>query len=210
MRAHAVWQTSDRRQACGANHHGGGGLGQPPADAIEASALRARPRWRGAPRLVGEPRKLVLRSRRAFYLVRSSARLVNLSPNGRRMTGVALSVRCCCSGRLRGAKARNPDLSQIPQSTINSSPRCRVAPFIYRLFLRQRFHSPKTSSIFSGNVARLGRFQSLDWEMSDPIFWEASSEPEHDPSSFAVGGKGLASAAGAANARNNCVASQAV
>ena len=29
-------------------------------------------------------------------------------------------------------------------------------------------------------------------------------------SSFAVGGKGLASAAGAANARKNCVASQAV
>ena len=37
------------RPACGANHHGGGGLGQPPADAIEASALRARPRWRGRP-----------------------------------------------------------------------------------------------------------------------------------------------------------------
>eukprot|EP00964_Phaeocystis_antarctica_P136273 scaffold100703_cov33-Phaeocystis_antarctica.AAC.2 len=39
-------QTCDRRPACGANHHGGGGVGQPPADAIEASALRARPRWR--------------------------------------------------------------------------------------------------------------------------------------------------------------------
>ena len=51
MRALAMRQTSDRRQACGANHHGGGGLGQPPADAIEASALRARPRWRGATRL---------------------------------------------------------------------------------------------------------------------------------------------------------------
>jgi len=46
VRALAMRQTSDRRQACGANHHGGGGLGQPPADAIEASALRARPRWR--------------------------------------------------------------------------------------------------------------------------------------------------------------------
>ena len=31
-------------QARGANHHGGRGLGQPPADAIKASALRARPR----------------------------------------------------------------------------------------------------------------------------------------------------------------------
>ena len=38
-------------QARGANHNGGRGLGQPPADAIEASALRARPRWRGATRL---------------------------------------------------------------------------------------------------------------------------------------------------------------
>ena len=52
MRALAMRQTSDLRQACGANHHGGGGLGQPPADAIEASALRARPRWRGATRLM--------------------------------------------------------------------------------------------------------------------------------------------------------------
>ena len=45
-----------RRPACGAKHHGGGGLGQPPADAIEASALRARPRWRGrsAPGACGE------------------------------------------------------------------------------------------------------------------------------------------------------------
>ena len=44
-------------QARGANHHGGGGLGQPPADAIEASALRARPRWRGrsAPSACGRP-----------------------------------------------------------------------------------------------------------------------------------------------------------
>ena len=40
--------------------NGGGGLGQPPADAIEASALRARPRWRGrsAPSACGEPRTL--------------------------------------------------------------------------------------------------------------------------------------------------------
>ena len=47
-----------RRPACGAKHHGGGGLGQPPADAIEASALRARPRWRGrsAPGACGAPR----------------------------------------------------------------------------------------------------------------------------------------------------------
>ena len=36
MRALAMRQTSDRRQACGANHHGGGGLGQPPADAPDA------------------------------------------------------------------------------------------------------------------------------------------------------------------------------
>ena len=45
-----------RRPACGAKHHGGGGLGPPPADAIEASALRARPRWRGrsAPGACGE------------------------------------------------------------------------------------------------------------------------------------------------------------
>ena len=34
------------------------------------------------------------------------------------------------------------------------------------------------------------------------MFWDASSEPEHDPCCFAVGGKGLASAAGAADARN--------
>ena len=46
MRALAMRQTSDRRQACGANQHGGGGLGQPPADAIEASALRRRLRRR--------------------------------------------------------------------------------------------------------------------------------------------------------------------
>ena len=106
MRALAMRQTSDRRQACGANHHGGGGLGQPPADAIEASALRARPRWRGATRLA-------------------------------------------------------------PAASLEAS------------------------SIFSGKL----RDQR-------PDFLGRSSEPEHDPSSFAVGGKGLASAAGAADARN--------
>ena len=36
-----------------------------------------------------------------------------------------------------------------------------------------------------------------------PDFWDAFSRAKHDPSSFAVGGKGLASAAGAANARKN-------
>ena len=37
------------------------------------------------------------------------------------------SVRCCiCSGRLPGAKARNPDLSQIPQSQFQSSLSCRL------------------------------------------------------------------------------------
>ena len=51
---------------------------------------------------------------------------------------------------------------------------------------------------------------SGDDRQTGPDFLGAFSEPEHDPSSFAVGGKGLASAAGAANARNNCVASQAV
>ena len=107
MRALAMRQTSDRRQACGANHHGGGGLGQPPADAIEASALRARPRWRGATRL---------------------------------------------------------------------EPAASLKPV---------------------------RFSAASCEISDQIFCEASSEPEHHPSSFAVGGKGLASAAGAADARKN-------
>ena len=42
-----------------------------------------------------------------------------------------------------------------------------------------------------------------------PDFFEdflgGSSEPEHDPFSFAVGGKGLASAAGAADARNKAL-----
>ena len=37
-----------RRPACGAKHHGGGGLGQPRADAIEAGRSRAR-RWRPLP-----------------------------------------------------------------------------------------------------------------------------------------------------------------
>ena len=37
-----------RRPACGAKHHGGGGLGQPRADAIEAGRFRAR-RWRPLP-----------------------------------------------------------------------------------------------------------------------------------------------------------------
>eukprot|EP00964_Phaeocystis_antarctica_P138355 scaffold103041_cov61-Phaeocystis_antarctica.AAC.1 len=38
-------------------------------------------------------------------------------------------------------------------------------------------------------------------DRQDQIFWDAASEPEDDASSFAVGGKGLASAAGAADAR---------
>ena len=61
------------------------------------------------------------------------------------MTGAALSssVRCClhaaCSGRLRGAKAKNPDLSQIPQSQFQSSLSCRPLLYSYK-----RYHSPKT------------------------------------------------------------------
>ena len=47
------------------------------------------------------------------------------------------------------------------------------------------------------SVARLG-----DDRQTGPDFLGAFAEPEHDPSSFAVGGKGLASAAGAADARN--------
>ena len=120
MRALAMRQTSDRRQACGANHHGGGGLGQPPADAIEASALRARPRWRGATRLT-------------------------------------------------------PAASLEPSS----------------IFSAKSLHDSGDS------VARLG-----DDRQTGPDFLGAASEPEDDASSFAVGGKGLASAAGAANARN--------
>ena len=58
-----------RRPACGAKHHGGGGLGQPPADAIEASALRARPRWRGrsAPGACGEAPSLESGSRASVH-----------------------------------------------------------------------------------------------------------------------------------------------
>eukprot|EP00964_Phaeocystis_antarctica_P096307 scaffold62616_cov37-Phaeocystis_antarctica.AAC.1 len=108
-------QTSDRRQACGASHHGGGGLGQPPADAIEASALRARPRWRGATRLT-------------------------------------------------------PATSFEPSS----------------IFSAKSLHDSGDS------VARLG-----DDRQTGPDFLGAPS----DASSFAVGGKGLASAAGAADAR---------
>eukprot|EP00964_Phaeocystis_antarctica_P081414 scaffold50937_cov37-Phaeocystis_antarctica.AAC.1 len=36
-------QTSDRRQACGANHYGGGGLGQPPAPRSASMAWRYAP-----------------------------------------------------------------------------------------------------------------------------------------------------------------------
>eukprot|EP00964_Phaeocystis_antarctica_P121743 scaffold85417_cov24-Phaeocystis_antarctica.AAC.1 len=118
----AMRQTSDRRQACGANRHGGGGLGQPPADAIEASTRSA----------LG-------------------------------LDGVALRA-----WRLR--RASNP----------------------------VRFSAPRACTTRA--------IQSLDWEMTDrqaQICWYAFSEPEDDPSSFAVGGKGLASAAGAADARKN-------
>ena len=121
MRALAMRQTSDRRQACGANHHGGGGLGQPPADAIEASALRARPRWRGATRLT-------------------------------------------------------PAASLEPSS----------------IFSAKSLHDS------SDSVARLGD----DRQTGPDLLW-AARQPEYDPSSFAVGGKGLASAAGAADARKN-------
>ena len=66
--------------------------------------------------------------------------------------------------------------------------------------------SLEPSSIFSvkslhdsgDSVARLG-----DDRQTGPDFLGAASEPEDDASSFAVGGKGLASAAGAANARKN-------
>ena len=66
--------------------------------------------------------------------------------------------------------------------------------------------SLEPSSIFSAkslhdsgdSVARLG-----DDRQTGPDFLGAFPEPEHDPSSFAVGGKGLASAAGAADARKN-------
>ena len=44
-----------------------------------------------------------------------------------------------CSGRLRGAKAKNPDLSQIPQSQFQSSLSCRPLLYSYK-----RYHSPKT------------------------------------------------------------------
>eukprot|EP00964_Phaeocystis_antarctica_P072977 scaffold44751_cov21-Phaeocystis_antarctica.AAC.1 len=47
------------------------------------------------------------------------------------------------------------------------------------------------------SVARLG-----DDRQTDPDLLGAFAEPQYDPSSFAVGGKGLASAAGAADARN--------
>ena len=61
------------------------------------------------------------------------------------------------------------------------------------------------SSIFSAkslhdsgdSVARLG-----DDRQTGPDFLGAFAEPEYDPCSFAVGGKGLASVAGAADARN--------
>ena len=48
--------------------------------------------------------------------------------------GSVLRGRCCssCSGRLRGATARNPDLSQIPQSPFQSSLSCR--PFSYQRY----------------------------------------------------------------------------
>ena len=105
MRALAMWQTSDRRQACGANHHGGGGLGQPPADAT------------------------------------------------RLLTPAA-------------------SLTQFD-------------------FQRQSLHDSGDS------VARLG-----DDRQTGPDFLGPFAEPKHDPSSFAVGGKGLASGAGAANPRN--------
>ena len=65
--------------------------------------------------------------------------------------------------------------------------------------------SLEPSSIFSAkslhdsgdSVARLGD----DRQTGPGIVWDAFSRPEHDPSSFAVGGKGLASAGGAAGAR---------
>ena len=65
--------------------------------------------------------------------------------------------------------------------------------------------SLEPSSIFSAkslhdsgdSVARLG-----DDRQTGPDFLGPFAEPKHDPSSFAVGGKGLTSAAGAANPRN--------
>ena len=114
----ALWQSEPPtgEQTCGANHRGGGGLRQPPADAIEASALRARPRWRGrsAPSACGEPRT-------QFDFRRQG---------------------------------------------------CMAQPI---------------------SVARLGDVR--------PDFCHAG-KPKTTPGPFALGGKGLASAAGAANARN--------
>ena len=54
-----------------------------------------------------------------------------------------------------------------------------------------RLRRASTSSIFSGKIEIASRFLGR------------SSQPEDDPSSFAVGGKGFASAPGAADARKN-------
>ena len=71
-----------------------------------------------------------------------------------------------------------------------------------RLLRRSRGALPITPKLANCVIGSLLVIVGFRGEMSDQIFWEAASQPEHDPSSFAVGGKGLASAAGAANARN--------
>ena len=63
---------------------------------------------------------------------------------------------------------------------------------------RTQFDFQRESLHDSGDsVARLGD----DRQTGPDLLW-AARQPEYDPSSFAVGGKGLASAAGAADARN--------
>ena len=67
------------------------------------------------------------------------------------------------------------------------------------------YGEPRTQFDFQREACTTRAIQSLDWEMTDrqaQIFWDAAREPEHDASSFAVGGEGLASARGAADARN--------